>query len=87
MKRTRHKELDAIDKSDLTLVVGPQEVDLIHRYRRDAEVAVVSNMYDTDSLPKTSCYGRSGMLFVGNMNHIPNRCACAVHCPQEQEMP
>jgi hypothetical protein len=73
VRRTRGTELGFIDKSELTLVVGPQEVSLIQQYRRDAKVAVVSNIFDVSDLPETDCHGRTGMLFVGNMNHIPNR--------------
>ena len=50
-----------------------EEVDLIQRYRPQAQVAVVSNVHLVEGPPKTSCHGRSGLLFVGNMNHLPNR--------------
>lgn len=37
---------------------------------------MLSNIHDVPQPPKAQCEGRAGLLFVGNMNHDPNRCAC-----------
>lgn len=73
VRRTRDSELYFIDKSTATLVVSPDEVEVLQHYRPRAHVAVVTNIHTLPALAHTKCEARSGTLFVGNLNHIPNR--------------
>lgn len=73
VRHARNVELYFMEKSQLTVVVSPQEVDLIHHFLPQAKVSVVTVIHDLSSLADTQCEGRMGTLFVGNMNHLPNR--------------
>jgi len=73
VRHTRDSEMYFIGKSKVTIVVSPEEVDLIHHYEPEAKVAVVTNIHDLSNMAESHCEGRMGTLFVGNMNHIPNR--------------
>ena len=69
----RDLELGFVGRANLTLVVSHEEVPAIRHYRPDARVAVLSNIHDLPPAPPTTtCEGRSGLLFVGNMLHFPN---------------
>lgn len=52
------------------------QAEVLRHYRPKAHLAVVPHVHDLHRLngpaPPT-CKGRSGALFVGNMNHLPNQ--------------
>lgn len=72
VKLKRDIELELIDNSQAIVVVSEDEVEVIKHYRPNATVMVVSNIHEVPALEPTSCSGRSGLLFIGNMNHPPN---------------
>lgn len=69
---TRELELGLIRASDLTFVVSEYERDLLAQLEPDADVRVLSNVHEVPASPVT-LNGRSGVIFVGNFNHPPNR--------------
>jgi len=85
VRLNRDLELSFIDASQVTVVVSPDEVDIIKHYRPNAQIAVVSNIHDlsSDGVDEDNdnssnddpgyCSSRTGILFVGNMNPPPNR--------------
>lgn len=68
-RRRRDLELRLMEDANLTLVVSPDEVDLLHHYRPELKIKVLSNIYDVpDRVPPSGageCARRSGALFVG----------------------
>jgi glycosyltransferase involved in cell wall biosynthesis len=68
----RRKELAMMRAADATIVVTPAERTLLATDAPGVDVRVVSNIHS----PLSSGPGfteRSGLLFVGNFNHLPNR--------------
>eukprot|EP00887_Chlorella_sp_A99_P006816 scaffold2.g6816.t1 len=85
VRERRDMELELIDNSQAIVVVSEDEIDVIRHYRPDATVMVISNIHEVPEQQPTSCAGRDGLLFVGNMNHPPNW--QAVHALLEQVLP
>ncbi len=48
------------------------EKELLKQYCPTCNVAIISNIHDFTPA-NTSCVGRSGIMFVGNFNHLPNQ--------------
>ena len=72
----RERELKYIGASKVTVVVSEVEMREIRRYRPDAQNLVrVSNIHEDldDEITPAAFARRSGCVFVGNWNHLPNR--------------
>ncbi|MBK1784461.1 glycosyltransferase [Prauserella cavernicola] len=72
----RELELGLVRACDVTFTVSEVERKLLAELTPDAEVQVLSNVHEADvarSVPE----GRSGVLFVGSFDHVPNRDAAA----------
>ena len=68
----RRKELAMMRAADATIVVTPAEQELLATDAPGVDVRVVSNIHSP--LPAGPGFAdRSGLLFVGNFNHLPNR--------------
>ncbi|SFA83221.1 Glycosyltransferase, GT2 family [Amycolatopsis marina] len=68
----REMELGLVRTADLTFTVSDVERDLLGELVDSAHVEVLSNVHSpegTQAVPD----GRSGVLFVGSFDHIPNR--------------
>jgi GT2 family glycosyltransferase len=72
----RDEELSYVDVSAATLVVSTAEIEVIHSYKPDAHVVLVSNVHEIQPT-SSQCKPRRGLLFVGNFNHVPNNQAIA----------
>lgn len=73
LRRLRDLELSYMDAADLTVVVSPVEVDVIHHFRPALQPVVLSNMYhvpDSMELRGPPCHHRNGVLFVGKRLNI-----------------
>jgi O-antigen biosynthesis protein len=70
-KSLRELELAMIRASDVTLVVSEVERSLVQRDVRDARVVVVPNVHRVEAYVR-SPESRSGILFVGGFEHVPN---------------
>jgi O-antigen biosynthesis protein len=68
---TREQELMLIRQSDITLVVSPVEQTLLGKLEPEADIRVVSNIHLVHGC-RQGWGGRSGLLFVGGFQHIPN---------------
>lgn len=68
----REMELGLVRTTDLTFTVSDVERDLLDELVESARVAVLSNVHSTDGTRATP-EGRSGVLFVGSFDHVPNR--------------
>ncbi|MCA1676171.1 MAG: glycosyltransferase, partial [Actinobacteria bacterium] len=69
---SKELELGLIRASDLTLVVSEYERRLLHDLVPEADVRVLSNIHHlADQVPGAA--ERSGLLFVGSFDHLPNR--------------
>jgi GT2 family glycosyltransferase/glycosyltransferase involved in cell wall biosynthesis len=66
------RELALARACDLTLVVSPTERDLLFRLAPDLAVEILS-LIDARVATDTPFEERSGVLFVGNFQHPPNR--------------
>ncbi|KAI8475437.1 MAG: hypothetical protein J3K34DRAFT_382705 [Monoraphidium minutum] len=69
------RDLDLMRRPAVTVVVSSFEADLLRSLSQGTRVAVVSNVHDarlTGAKPE-GCAGRRGILFVGNLNHLPNQ--------------
>lgn len=76
---TRERELRVVRDSDLTLVVSPVEQALLAREVPEAQVEVLSNMYEIAGCRRG--FGqRHGLLFVGGYRHPPNVDAAIWFC-------
>lgn len=73
VREKRDAELELIDNSQAIVVVSEDEIEIIKHYRPNATVLVISNIHEVPEQQLTSCNDRSGLLFIGNMNHRPNR--------------
>jgi glycosyltransferase involved in cell wall biosynthesis len=73
---TRRRELDLVDRADITWVVSPVERELLRDARPAADVRIVSNIIDEDG-PGLPYDARHDLLFVGGLRHPPNRDAVA----------
>jgi GT2 family glycosyltransferase len=68
--KSLEKELDAIKKSDASIVVSSFEQKLIASYLPDSNINVISNVHS----PTLENYqDRKGIVFVGSFNHHPNQ--------------
>jgi len=64
-------ELDLIQRSNTTLVVSPEERDVLNEILPEQDVRIVSNILD--ARPTTRPFlERSGLLFIGWFHHTPN---------------
>jgi GT2 family glycosyltransferase len=66
------RELELARACDLTLVVSPTERELLSRLAPDLAVEVLS-LIDEREATEEPFEARSGVLFVGNFQHPPNR--------------
>lgn len=77
----RELELGLVRATDLTLTVSDVEQRLLRDLVPGARVEVVSNIHDV--MPGVADpAGRSGILFVGGFDHIPNRDAARWLCAE-----
>lgn len=77
----RELELGLVRATDLTLTVSDVEQRLLRDLVPGARVEVVSNIHEV--MPGTADpIGRSGILFVGGFDHIPNRDAAQWLCSE-----
>jgi O-antigen biosynthesis protein len=73
---SRELELGLVRAADLTLVVSGDEQHLLRSLVPEADVRVLSNVHHpTSEVPGP--HGRTGLLFVGSFDHLPNRDAVA----------
>lgn len=69
---SRELELGLVRAADLTLVVSDHEQSLLRSLIPEADVRVLSNVhYPAGEVPGPQ--GRTGLLFVGGFDHLPNR--------------
>jgi GT2 family glycosyltransferase/glycosyltransferase involved in cell wall biosynthesis/protein-L-isoaspartate O-methyltransferase len=68
----RELELGLARTTDVTFTVSDVECELLGELVPSARVAVLSNVHTPDSAPAVPA-GRSGVLFVGSFDHVPNR--------------
>jgi GT2 family glycosyltransferase/SAM-dependent methyltransferase/glycosyltransferase involved in cell wall biosynthesis len=68
----REQELGLVRTADVTFTVSEVERELLHRLVPHARVGVLSNVHSADSA-QVEPDGRSGVLFVGSFDHVPNR--------------
>lgn len=71
-RRTRHHELSAVARTDLTLVVSEVERELLALAMPAADVLVLSNLHEVAG-PGLPFAKRSDLVFVGGFQHAPNR--------------
>ncbi len=73
---SRELELGLVRATDLTLVVSEYEQHLLRSLVPEADVRVLSNVHHpAGAVPGP--HGRTGLLFVGSFDHLPNRDAVA----------
>lgn len=46
---------------------------MIHSYCPECVIHIVSNIHDSSPVKAAPCSGRSGILFVGSLPHLPNQ--------------
>ncbi len=69
---SRELELGLVRAADLTLVVSEHEQSLLRDLVPEADVRVLSNVHHpARAVPGPG--GRTGLLFVGSFDHLPNR--------------
>ncbi|WP_020668971.1 glycosyltransferase [Amycolatopsis nigrescens] len=68
----RELELGLVRTTDVTLTVSDVERDLLNELLPSARVEVLSNVHSADSA-RNCPDGRSGVLFVGSFDHVPNQ--------------
>jgi O-antigen biosynthesis protein len=69
---SRELELGLVRAADLTLVVSEHEQSLLRALVSEADVRVLSNVHHpAGAVPGP--HGRTGLLFVGSFDHLPNR--------------
>jgi glycosyltransferase involved in cell wall biosynthesis len=68
----REQELGLVRTTDVTFTVSEVERDLLAELVPAARVEVLSNVHSADG-GRTTPDGRSGLLFVGSFDHVPNR--------------
>lgn len=71
-RNVQAQQLQIAAAADYTLVVTPEEAELLQRLCPTAQVRVLSNIH-TVSPAQMSPAGRRDLLFVGNFVHMPNR--------------
>ncbi|WP_114240527.1 glycosyltransferase [Dyella sp. C9] len=69
--QSRKHEIDAISRSDVTLVVSPEEQATLARELPGARVELVSNIHEVYGR-KQGFKARKDLLFVGGFGHPPN---------------
>lgn len=65
------KELDLVARADLTLVVSPEEKNLLADLVPQANVQIVSNIHEVHGCKK-AFEGRKDIFFIGGFEHEPN---------------
>ena len=81
---SRELELGLVRAADLTLVVSDHEQSLLRKLIPEADVRVLSNVHHpAGEVPGPQ--GRTGLLFVGGFDHLPNR--DAVHWMAREVLP
>ncbi|MFY9808925.1 MAG: glycosyltransferase [Pseudonocardiaceae bacterium] len=73
---SRELELGLVRATDLTLVVSEHEQTLLRSLVPEADVRVLSNIHHP-ACEVPGPQGRTGLLFVGSFDHLPNRDAAA----------
>ena len=84
-QRSRRRELLAITRSDLTLVVSEQERDLLAAELPERRAMVLTNIHPLHDGGDASFEARRDLLFIGGFGHPPN--ADAVHWFVDEVMP
>lgn len=72
MAASRELELGLVRAADLTLVVSEHEQRLLRELVPEADVRVLSNVHQP-AVEVPGPQGRTGLLFVGSFDHLPNR--------------
>ena len=67
----RKKELELMEKADLTLVVSAVEKAIIAEHKPDLPVELLSNIHEIHG-SEADFDERQGVLFIGGFNHPPN---------------
>lgn len=70
-KQIETHEFRLMELSDITLVVSPHELDLIHERRPDLNIQILSNIHEI-LYSYVPFQHRNGIVFIGGFNHIPN---------------
>jgi O-antigen biosynthesis protein len=69
--QSRKREIDAISRSDVTLVVSPDEQAMLASELPEARVELLSNIHEIHG-PGQGFEGRRDLLFIGGFGHPPN---------------
>lgn len=75
VKKNKDMEMDFIKQANATWIVSPAELGILEHFgaTEDDNVSVVSNLYELPPFQSTpECDARTGILFVGNLLHVPN---------------
>jgi len=75
---TRKRELQAIEKSDVTLVTSTAEHQKLSAMFPREKIRVLSNIHEVSTTGGLSFERRRGVLFVGSFSHGPNLDALSV---------
>ncbi len=65
-------ELGLMQRTDATLVVSEAEKKILNKESPFTKVEIVSNIHNLKPLPNLDLTKRSGLLFIGGFNHLPN---------------
>ena len=71
LDRNRRGELSAYGRSDLTLVVTPEDGEALRAADPELRVQLLSNVHPIDPSPVPRA-ARQGLLFIGGYSHRPN---------------
>lgn len=69
---TKKREVDVYRQADRIIAISDQDAAAVAPMLTDTEILVVPNLHETVD-PGPGFAERSGLLFVGNFNHPPNR--------------
>jgi len=75
---TRHRELQAIRESDLTLVTSDFEQQKLWSHFDRARIRLLPTIYEVNPDEGLPFHQRRGLIFVGSFSHAPNRDALTV---------
>lgn len=85
--RLRQLELDAVTAASVAVVVSERERLALYEEcaadgREEPSVVVIANAHEPRPLTPTPYAQRSGVVFIGNFNHLPNRDAVLFYARQ-----
>jgi len=75
---TRKRELQAVEKSDVTLVTSTLEHQKLSTMFPHEKIKVLSNIHEVSTVGGLSFEQRQGLLFIGSFSHGPNLDALSV---------